>query len=348
MTQTNPSSTAKPQNIKTGLTIATCSLLFYSPLAAYLTSHSIAAKSISQVYNCNSLQVSALNSIAFALSVGLGPLSSICFNNKHLGIYRTTILGYLIATIGLFLSYGFAQSFFQLLLTYSIITSIGNNFIYMGLNCMVEGWLSGTKWLTTGAVLVSGAISLGTFAGNTLSAQLQIYIHESVNQQIKGHDEDHAFNFEKKLFFSENPEITTGTAGTGSQEIGKSVLTEDILFARRRFFLAGVIIFCVGCLFAIVGRDPPSGKNQTKSKEEPSSSESQEMMSDEEKKLTARAENSTSESRNTNTENSSSSLLKAAISPPVIAWFFATFCWGMIFTVPYTLGKDYIKDPLVT
>lgn len=161
----------KKQRILVGLVNSTAALLLYAPLAGYLCSFSVASQSIAIRYNLSTISVSSLNSIAFGLSVGLGPLTKQFIFDK-LGLYKGTIVGYAIAMLGM-LSSAYASEYWQLILTYSVLASIGNNCCYMGLNCLAEGWLAGTRWLTTGAVLVSCAISVGTWLGNSASSALQ-------------------------------------------------------------------------------------------------------------------------------------------------------------------------------
>ena len=297
----------KENPTKMGLTIALGACLFYSPFIGYLTSYSIAAESIRIAYNCTELQTVVLNSVAFTSSIGLGPLflrvqyfmdRKLGVDNNQNSLYYMIISGYLISTISLILSSFIAQNFWHLLFTYSIITSIGNNFVYMGLNYMVNNWLSAradaSKWLPTAAVIISCAVSVGTFGGNQLTAMLLNY------------------------------------------------LVDDLFSAaRRRFLYAGIIIFFDGCVFAIVlhilGKSPPSTQDENRQVS---------LEIDEQRRLQdveVHAEIRSERSERSDSSESSLLLVRNAQKPLTLAYFIATFSWGMIFTTPYTLGKDYIR-----
>ena len=100
---------------KNGLIIAIFSLGFYSPFAGYLTSYSAIAENLSTALNINNIYTSGLNSFAFALAVGSGPITTQFLTNKKFGFKWTTFAGFIIASLGL-LAASFATKLWQIFL----------------------------------------------------------------------------------------------------------------------------------------------------------------------------------------------------------------------------------------
>ena len=281
---------------KNGLIIAIFSLGFYSPFAGYLTSYSAIAENLSTALNINNIYTSGLNSFAFALAVGSGPITTQFLTNKKFGFKWTTFAGFIIASLGL-LAASFASKLWQIFLFYSVITSLGNNCVYMGLNYIVSEWLDGTKWKTPGCVLVSMAISTGVFVFNIVTIKLKDW--------------------------------TVGKYDPQDSSVNLAIVQD-------RFMAFSAIIFFWGIVFFILYSYLDKQNQQSEPQNEPQ--ESEDFKKDEEKNNNKQQVEIQAPDFNNKIHHS---LLH------ILMYLLPTFFWGVIFTVPYTLGTGLISSKLL-
>jgi MFS family permease len=241
-------------NTKRGMLIAVVAMFAYIPLAGIMTSYSSIAKEMQEHYGLNSVLQSALNSVAFGITVGLCPFSSLLF--LKYGYRPIAMVGFCGAALSLLVS-ALTTNQYVLFFSYSIAFATFNNFAYNSLTSCVGEWLSGTDWVASGTVLVSCGISLGTFIFNPLTTWLN---KNSADLNI--------------------PANTT----TELSEFDAS----DYLFADSaeriyyRFIICGIYILVGGALFYSVSDEPPK-QDQYKEGQQSNDAEMTELEKSEEK-----------------------------------------------------------------
>merc|ERR1711865_767326 len=87
------------------------------------------------------------------LMLSMGPAG---FLSEILGPRNLVLLGGLMATVGLFVS-SFATELWHLFLTYSLLTSVGQGFAYLGAVSLTQQWFSPTKRAMAMAIASSGS-----------------------------------------------------------------------------------------------------------------------------------------------------------------------------------------------
>jgi len=216
-------------NTKRGMLIAVVAMFAYIPLAGIMTSYSSIAKEMQEHYGLNSVLQSALNSVAFGITVGLCPFSSLLF--LKYGYRPVAMVGFCGAALSLLVC-ALTTNQYVLFFSYSIAFATFNNFAYNSLTSCVGEWLSGTDWVASGTVLVSCGISLGTFIFNPLTTWLN----------------------------SNSADLNTPESTTAEfSEFDAS----DYLFANSaeriyyRFIICGIYILVGGALFYSVSDEPP-------------------------------------------------------------------------------------------
>lgn len=262
----------RQSKVRKGLLIALVAMVSYIPLAGVMTSYSVVAKEIKNVYKLSETLESAINSVAFGLTVGLCPFSSMLFIKY--GYKKVALLGYGGTAISLVIA-AYTSSSTVLFLAYSILFGTFNNFVYNSIISCTGEWLEGTKWVTSGTVLVSCGISLGTFLLNPVSKLLL-----------------DTFESEARAVF-------------------------------YRFLLCAGCALVGGCGFMFVADEPPSKARDARSEEG-----QQERLAFNDGDLAKK-------------ENLDFSIL---LDAKVWGWLIGTGLWSMIYTVPLTLGKEYITS----
>lgn len=161
---------------KRGMLIATVAMFSYIPLAGVMTSYSSVSDDMIKTYGLSDSLSSALNSVAFGITVGLCPFSSLLF--LKFGYRPIAMVGYIGSALSLLACATFKNQW-VLFFSYSIVFAAFNNFTYNSITSIVGAWLDGTSWVASGTVLVSCGISLGTFCMNPLTMLLEKYFPES-------------------------------------------------------------------------------------------------------------------------------------------------------------------------
>lgn len=216
-------------NTKRGMLIAVVAMFAYIPLAGIMTSYSSISKDMQKHYGLNSVLQSALNSVAFGITVGLCPFSSLLF--LKYGYRPVAMVGFCGAALSLLVS-AMTTNQYVLFFSYSIAFATFNNFAYNSLTSCVGEWLAGTDWVASGTVLVSCGISLGTFIFNPLTTWLN---SNSADLNI--------------------PKNTTAEFSAFDESDYLFLNAADRIYYR--FIICGVYILIGGALFYLVSDEPP-------------------------------------------------------------------------------------------
>lgn len=299
---------------RSGLTIAVITLFTYSPMVGIMTSHSIVRQNVQSDFNMSMTLSTFINSLAIGFTVGFSPVSSWLFSRyRHklivllgygLGSFALLVCGYLShlvssptdvqdsAQTGRWTNTAPAQNLtetqtgvpneggggYSLVIVYSILYGVANNFVYNGAMCMTGTTLKKSKYLATATVILSLAVPLGTFISNIFSQSLLTHFGDQ-----------HVVKYRYGIY-----------AG-----------------------LLGLSMLIFGCFVSDQACDKTS---------------SERPMTPENEKL-QRTNSDSDEFEETVETKVHLGVLRDG---KVLIWIIATALWGMLFTIPNTLGSDYM------
>lgn len=326
--------------------VAVVTLFTFLPMVGTMTSYSTVRALIQTKFNLSMTLSGLANSLAFGFTVGFSPISSSLF--KKYGYKKLVLLGYgggslTLVVCGLLAGIQNSESLsiqgnvtetqnttetrflpvtgeplvsiensqntggsggYMFVFLYSVVFGICNNFVYNGSISMTGKHLSGSDVLAPATVVLSLAVPLSGFLGNPLS-QYMIDV------------------------FGEDSGVTC------------------------RFMVFGAACMFSTVVFYLTTEDPKNeDKVDQKNLDSQSDAERTSMMETKtnfeqlhELNATPSTEknNTAGESVEKNTTQSSLDF-KLLTQPQVLIWIFATALWGMLFTIPNTLGTDYMVN----
>jgi len=327
---------------RSGLMVAVVTLFTYLPMVGTMTSYSTVRALIQTKFNLSMTLSGLANSLAFGFTVGFSPISSSLF--KKYGYKKLVLLGYGGGGVTLVVC-GFLAG----------LQNSGSSSATENQNTTETRFLP-----VTGEPLVSPGIENGQNTGSSGG-----YMFVMLYSVVFGICNNFVYNGSISM---------TGKHLSGSDVLASATVVLSLgvplsgflgnpfsqylidVFGEESGVKWRFMVFGAACMFSMVvfyltTTDPKNEDNPEKfdsMSDSGTTSMSETKTNFEQLQLKSEingipsADNSTDESTEKTTQSSLNYKLLA--QPQVLIWIFATALWGMLFTIPNTLGTDYMVN----
>jgi len=318
---------------KSGLTVAIVTLFTYLPMVATMTSYSTVRALIQQKFNMSMTLSGLANSLAFGFTVGFSPISSTLF--KKYNYKNLVMLGYAAGAITLVLCGFMSDS--------TDGDTQSDRFLPVTPQNDIETDYSMNSTLDT-------STDANTETSSTSGGYSFVVLYSIIFGICNNFVYNGSISLTGKLltgssFLTSSTVILSLAVPCGGffgNSFSKYLINTfgDETVVKWRFIIFGAACLVSMVVFYFTAVDPTQQIQKTEDEIKCQKTESKAML----ESINSGSNSVSSSELNPNAKPESSLNLDLLKDPKVLIWIFSTALWGMLFTIPNTLGTDYMVN----